>query len=404
MSAVAATPPSSSPYQTHRFARAALLIGAAAVLAACSKAAPVVDEDVRPVRTITVGVSDVEAASSYAAEVRPRFESRLSFRVPGKITQRLVDVGSTVKVGQPLARLDAQDLSLAASAAQAQVTAARANFELAQSELKRVQSLADQNFVSASRIEQAQTQLRAAQAQLDAAQAQARAQGNQAAYATLVSDRAGVVTAAEAEAGQVVTAGQTVVRIATLSSKNSDSDVVFSVPEQVAQQLKPGAKASVSLWSAPGKSLNALVREVAPAADPITRTFVVRASLEDPENTASLGATASVRINGGAQQALVVPLNAVVEKDGKQAVWIVDGAIAKRVPVQIAGPALGPTAGGNIASVAIAQGIAPGARVITAGLHTLNEGQKVKLLESVVPTAAPAAPAAPATAAAAKSE
>ncbi|MFM2399989.1 MAG: hypothetical protein RL341_2146, partial [Pseudomonadota bacterium] len=178
MSAVVAKLPTSLFDQTHRFARAALLLGTAAVLAACSKAAPVADEDVRPVRTMTVGVSDVHAASSYAAEVRPRFESRLSFRVPGKITQRLVDVGSTVKVGQPLARLDAQDLSLAATAAQAQVASARANFELAQSDLKRTQSLAAQNFVSESRIEQAQTQLRAAQAQLDAAQAQARAQGN----------------------------------------------------------------------------------------------------------------------------------------------------------------------------------------------------------------------------------
>jgi RND family efflux transporter MFP subunit len=394
---VAAASSSLAFCHSQRTTSAALLLFFTAMLAACSQAAPVATEDVRPVRTVTVGVSDVDAVSSYAAEVRPRFESRLAFRVAGKITQRLVDVGTTVKVGQPLARLDAQDLSLAATAAQAQVASARANFELAQSELKRVQSLADQNFVSASRIEQAQTQLRAAQAQLDAAQAQARAQGNQAAYATLVSDRAGVVTATEAEAGQVVTAGQTVVRVATISAKASDSDVVFSVPEQVAHALKPGVKASVSLWSAPGKTLDAQVREVSPAADPVTRTYVVRASLEDTENIASLGATASVRINGGARQALVVPLNAVVEKDGKQAVWIVDGAVAKRVPVQVTGPAMG----GNVASVAIAQGIAPGARVITAGLHTLNEGQKVKLLESAAPIP-PAAPTAPATAAKSK--
>jgi RND family efflux transporter MFP subunit len=380
------------------FRATALAIAAAATLSACSKSAPAVTEDVRPVRTITVGVSDIEAAASYAAEVRPRFESRLAFRVPGKITQRLVDLGSTVKAGQPLARLDAQDLALAASASQAQVASARANFELAQSELKRVQTLAAQNFVSESRIEQAQTQLRAAQAQLDAVQAQARAQGNQTAYATLVSDRAGVVTAVEAEAGQVVSAGQTVMRVAVVNSKASDSDVVFNVPEQTAQRLKPGAKAVVSLWSAPGKTWNAAVREVSPAADPVTRTFAVRASLDDPENAAPLGATASVRINGGNQQALIVPLAAVVEKDGKQAVWVVDGGVAKRVPVQVAGPALG----GAGASLAIAQGITPGAKVITAGLHTLNEGQKVKLLEAVAPTAP--ASGAPVAAPPAKSE
>lgn len=371
----------------------AAMLGSIAMLTACSQATTAATEDVRPVRTITVGVSEIDAAASYAAEIRPRFESRLGFRVPGKITQRLVDVGAAVKVGQPLARLDANDLALAASAAQAQVASARANFELAQAELKRTQSLADQNFVSGSRIDQAQTQLRAAQAQLDAAQAQAKAQSNQAAYSTLVSDRAGVVTAVEAEAGQVVQAGQTVMRVATVNPKASDSDAVFNVPEQVAQRLKPGVTAAVTLWSRPGKALKATVREVAPAADPVTRTYMVRASLEDPESAAPLGATATVRVNGSAQQALVVPLNAVVDKGGQQAVWVVDGGVAKRVPVVVAGPALGTTA----ASLAIAQGLAPGAKVITAGLHTLNEGQKVKLLEVAAPEPAivPAAPVAP---------
>jgi membrane fusion protein, multidrug efflux system len=367
---------------------------AVVALTACSPAAPAATEDVRPVRTMTVGVSEIDAAASYAAEIRPRFESRLGFRVPGKITQRLVDVGATVTVGQPLARWDANDFGLAAAAARAQVASAQANLELAQAELKRTQSLAEQNFVSGSRIDQAQTQVRAAQAQLDAAQAQAKSQGNQAAYSTLLSDRAGVVTAVEAEAGQVVQAGQTVVRVASISSKTSDSDAVFNVPEQVAKALKPGVPAAVSLWSAPGKTLNATVREVAPAADPITRTFAVRASLQDPDNAAPLGATATVRINGGQQQALVVPLNAVVDKDGKQAVWVVENGAAKRVPVVVAGPALGTTA----ASLAIAQGLAPGAKVITAGLHTLNEGQKVKLLEVAAPEPGkvPAAPVAPA--------
>jgi membrane fusion protein, multidrug efflux system len=385
---------SSASHSTRFYQRAFCSALFAALLAACSKGAPVATEDVRPVRTVTVGVSQIDAAATYAAEVRPRNESRLGFRVPGKITQRLVDVGAAVKVGQPLARLDANDLSLAAAAAKAQVASAQANFELAQAELKRTQSLADQNFVSGSRIDQAQTQLRAAQAQLDAAQAQARAQGNQAAYSTLVSDRVGVVTAVEAEAGQVVAAGQTVVRVATVSNKTSDTDAVFSVPEQIAKALKPGAKASVSLWSAPEKSYNATVREVAPAADPVTRTFVVRAGIEDTENNAPLGATASVRINNGAQQALVVPLSAVVEKEGKQTVWVVDNGFAKRVPVTVAGPALGDA----VASLAIAQGLAPGTKVITAGLHTLNEGQRVRLLEVAAP-APQSVPAAPAPAA-----
>jgi membrane fusion protein, multidrug efflux system len=391
--------PSVSPPPLNNLKLIFSLCSTALMLAACSNQAPVATEDMRPVRTVTVGLSNVQAGASYAAEVRARNESRLGFRVGGKITQRLVDVGATVKQGQALARLDANDLSLAASSARAQVASAQANYELALADLKRTKSLADQNFVSSSNVDQVQTQVRAAKAQLDSAQAQAASQGNQAAYSTLVSDRTGVVTAVEAEPGQVVQSGQTVVRVATINAKGSDSDVVFNVPEQVASSLKPGAVATVSLWSAPDKMLKATVREIAPAADATTRTFPVRASLDDPQNTAPLGATATVRLDTGTQQALIVPLNAVVEKEGKAAVWIVDNGVAKRTPVVVAGPALGTSA----ASLAIAQGLSPGAKVITAGLHTLNEGQKVKLLETGTPAPA-TVPAAPVPQAAAKSE
>jgi membrane fusion protein, multidrug efflux system len=336
---------------------------------------------------MTVGVVAVDSASAFAAEIRPRTESRLSFRVPGKMIERLVDAGASVKPGQVLARLDPRDLVLSESAAQAQLAQARANYELAASDLTRTQALAAQSFVSASNVDRAQTQLKAAKGQLDAAQASARVQGNQAGYSALVADRAGVVTAVEVEPGQVVAAGQTVVRIAATNVKGSDTDVVFNVPEQIEGALKPGQTVNVSLWSVPGKSLSATVREISPSADPTTRTYAVKASLVDPENIAALGMTATATLGGGAAaQALVVPLNAVIEKAGGAAVWVVQDGVARQVAVKVAGPAAN--------GVVIASGLVPGQKIVTAGVHTIREGQKVKLAEL-----APATPAAAGTSA-----
>jgi membrane fusion protein, multidrug efflux system len=367
--------------------RLGLLAAIALTVLACSKAAPLATEDIRPVRTMTVGVVPVDTASAFAAEIRPRTESRLSFRVPGKMIERLVDAGASVKPGQVLARLDPRDLVLSESAAQAQLAQARANYELAASDLTRTQALAAQSFVSASNVDRAQTQLKAAKGQLDAAQASARVQGNQAGYSALLADRAGVVTATEAEPGQVVAAGQTVVRIAATNVKGSDTDVVFNVPEQIEGTLKPGQGVNVSLWSVPGKTLSATVREISPSADPATRTYAVKASLIDPENVAALGMTATATLGGAAAvQAIVVPLNAVIETAGSTAVWVVQDGAVKQTAVKVAGPAAN--------GVVIASGLVPGQKIVTAGVHTIREGQKVKLAEL--------APAAPVAASAAK--
>jgi multidrug efflux system membrane fusion protein len=371
--------------ETHRALRIAVLaLSSAALLAACGKSAAPPQEDIRPVRTMTAGTGALGAGAVFTAEVRPRVEQRLSFRVAGKMTERLVELGTPVKPGQVLARLDPRDLQLAQAASAAQVASAKANLELAVAELKRTQELARQNFVSASRVDQAETQMRAARAQLEAAQAQANVQGNQASYAALTADKPGVVVGVDAEVGQVLSAGQSVVRVAV----GRELDVVFNLPEQAARALRPGVPVSVSLWASPAAQLRAVVREVSPAADPVARVILVRATLQDPEGLATLGATATVSLPGDPRlaQALAVPLAALVQGDANPAVWVVKDGAAVRVPVKLAGSV------GN--QVLIAGGLSPGQQVITAGIHTLREGQKVKLMPGVAPSPAAAAPAA----------
>jgi len=222
----------------------AALLTAALLLAGCSKheAAP---EPVRAVKLMTVGVSAYQTGIEYAGEVRPRVESRLGFRVAGKIVRRHVELGQTVRVGQLLAELDARDLRLAADAAQAQVAAATTNRDLAQADLRRYRELREQNFISGAELERRDASFKAAQAQLDQAQAQLAAQGNQTGYARLVADVAGVVTAVEAEPGQVVAAGTPVIRLA----QGGVRDVVFAVPEGRVREVKVGSPVQVRVWS-----------------------------------------------------------------------------------------------------------------------------------------------------------
>lgn len=344
-----------------------LTLGAALVLAACSKPAPPA-EPVRSVKLLTVGASGFESRSEFSGEVRARVESRLGFRVAGKIVRRQAELGQRVKAGQVLAQLDAQDYKLAADAARAQVAAAQTNRDLAAADYKRFAALKDQNFISGAELERRDTTLKAAQAQLEQAQAQLSSQGNQAGYATLVADVSGVITAIEAEPGQVVTAGTPVVRIA----QDGPRDVVFSVPEDKVAAIKPGSDVAVRLWAA-NASVTGKVREVAASADPVTRTYPVKVSLPAGD-TAALGATAYVMpasLGHAGVQVIKLPTSALRQEGKTTAVWVLDKATmtVKSQPVQIA------TADGNQA--VIAAGLEPGMQVVAAGVHVLQPGQKV---------------------------
>ena len=355
----------------------ALALVAAFLLAACSKQEPA-PQPVRAVRTMTVGVASSGGVREYAAEVRARTESRLSFRVGGKLVRRQAALGDTVKLGQPLAQLDPQDLRLGQDAARAALQAATVNEQQARADYVRFKELRDQGFISSSELERRDTALKAAQAQLEQAQAQAGVQGNQAAYATLVANASGVITSIDAEVGAVVAAGTPVMQLA----HEGPRDVAFSVSEDRVRDMRTllGRQGAVKvrLWSGHGDVLSATVREIAASADPVTRTFLIKADIGRPD--VRLGQTATVIVErpqlAGVSK---LPLTAVLEQQGKPSVWVLDRdtMTVKSQLIQVAG------ADGN--TVIVAGGLTEGQTVVVAGVHVLSEGQKVK--QYVEPTA-----------------
>ena len=346
-------------------------IAVATVLLACSKPEVSV-EPIRSVKVITVGVQPVVATLEYAAEVRARVESGLGFRVGGKVMERLVESGERVKAGQILAKLDPQDLKLAADTARAQTAAARTNRDLAAADFKRYQTLKEQNFISGAELERRESTLKAAQAQLDAAQSQLSAQSNQAGYATLVADASGVVTAVLAEAGQVVAPGAPVVQLA----RDGARDVVFAVPEDKVAALRVGGEVAVRPWAG-GALQTAVVREVAASADAVTRTFSIKAALPAASGLA-LGSTVSVMPAGvqhTGDMVIKLPTTALRQERQSTVVWVLDpvNMTVNLQPIQIA------SADGN--DVVVASGLTPGMQVVTAGVHVLIPGQKVNIYQ-----------------------
>ena len=356
---------------------AAALVAAAFALTACSKPAPT-EEPIRAVKVVTVGAETMRTGAEFSGEVRARVESRLGFRVGGKIVQRRAELGQRVKPGQVLAQLDPQDYKLSAQAAQAQVAAVATNRDLAAADYKRFKELRDQNFISGAEIERREATLKAAQAQLDQAQAQLSGQGNQAAYTTLVADVSGVITAIEAEAGQVVAAGTPVVRIA----QDGPRDVVFSVPEDKIAMIPVGSTVDVRVWAS-NEVLKGVVREVAASADPVTRTFGVKVALE-AKDALALGTTVSVipqALDRASVQVIKLPTSALRKEGNTAAVWVLDSAsmTVHLQPIEVA------TADGN--DVVVASGLQSGMQVVVAGVHVLSPGQKVSLYKEVMPLA-----------------
>ena len=347
----------------------------AAVLSACSKSPPT-EEPVRAVTVLTVGLATVQAESEFAGEVRARVEARLAFRVGGKIITRQAELGQRVKSGQVLAQLDPQDYKLAVDAARSQTAAALTNRDLAAAEFKRYKDLREQSFISAAELERREASLKAAQAQLEQAQSQLTTQSNQAGYAVLVATVDGVVTAVEAEAGQVVAAGTPVFRIATDGAR----DAVFAVPEDRLAAMQTGLKMRVKVWPQ-NTELNGLVREVSASADPVTRTFQVKVGLDANQKAPALGATVNVSSAATAgpglqgKQVIKLPTSALRQEGQGTAVWVLDPAsmTLSSQGVQIA------SADGNEAVVAA--GLVSGMQVVSAGVHVLSSGQKVTLYQ-----------------------
>ena len=365
-----------------------LALGAA--LAGCSRPEPP-PEPVRAVKLLTVGASEVQAQRLFAADVRARVESRLGFRVAGKLVQRHVELGQAVRAGQLLAQLDARDYRLAVQAAQAQVAAATTQRDLAQADYERFAQLKAQNFISGAELDRRRASLQAAQAQLTQALAQASSQGNQENYTQLRADADGVVTAIEAEPGQVLEQGQTVLRLAQGGAR----DAVFAVPEDLVGQLRVGQEVAVRPWGGAAEGaakLRATVRDIAASADPVTRTFTVKAALSGSP-LPPLGATLTVYPSAFAPsgvQALRLPTSALWAQGQQTAVWVFDAA-SSTVRAQVIEVA---QVDGN--EVLVRAGLQAGAQVVATGVHVLAPGQKVSIYQAkTAPEAAKQAQEAP---------
>jgi len=327
------------------------------LLAACGEKAPppeTVDTGPKLVKAMKVGAGGTAQDDRYSGEVRARIETQLGFRVGGKLVERLVDVGARVGAGQPLARLDPADLQLAA-------TQAEANRALAAAELKRTEELRQKNFVSQAALDARQTAATAAAAQAQLAR-------NQAAYATLAADAPGVIAAVLAEPGQVVGAGQAVFRLA----RDGAREVAIAIPESRLAGLQVGAAATVELWG--GKTYKGKLRELAPAADPASRTFAARIGILDADADVVLGRTAAVRFAQTGASEIVVPLAAILQQGERPAVWVIgaDGTVSQR-PIEVARYA--------DQGAVVAAGLQAGETIVAAGAFKLAAGEKVRVAQ-----------------------
>lgn len=367
----------------------AATLGAVLTLAGCHKTAEKT-EDIRPVRALVVQSSDVDVQAEFAGEVRPRVESRLGFRVGGKIVARKVDAGAMVKKGQVLMQLDPQDLQLSQTAAQAGLRGAETARDFAKAELKRYQDLKAQNFVSQTILDGKEAAYKSAQANVEAAQASFHGQSNAATYASLLSDTEGVVTGVDAEVGQVVAPGTPVVRVA----QSGEKEIVIGIPEDKVDIMRAMADVQVRLWASPQNVLPGKVREVSPSADPVTRTYAVKVTIPATMADAKLGMTAYVQFaSKSAEPYIKVPLSALFYERGATSVWVIENGAVRMVQVTPGGVS------GN--EMVLKSGIKAGQTVVTAGVNQLKPGQRIKLLGAEM--SAPATPAAKPAAAAAAS-
>ncbi|MCB1918415.1 MAG: efflux RND transporter periplasmic adaptor subunit [Candidatus Competibacteraceae bacterium] len=350
-------------------------IAASTMLAACLPKPAETPPAVRPVKSMVVAAEPIDRVSQYAGEVQARHEITLAFRVSGKVIERSAEVGQQVEPGDVLMQLDAGDLALNEEALRAQLIAAQADRNQAHAKYDRAKALLGRNLISRNDYDTLKGAYETAEARVQQAESQLSGGARQTGYTQLQSDQAGVITAVQAEVGQVVTAGQPVLNLALPGEK----EVEISVPENRHDELRVGDKVQISLWSAPGQTYQGQVREIAPLADPLTRTYAAKVTFVDADSAVKLGMTASVRASRRlALPAIRLPLTALIEQDGQPAVWVVDPQSLKVFRRRIE---LGPF---HENQVTIARGLAPGERVVTAGTHKLYPEQQVRLLDGTL--------------------
>ena len=337
------------------------------VLASCSCPVEKVEE-IRPVRAMVVAAGTGKTIIELAGEIQPRYESQLGFRVGGKLIARKVEVGTLVKRGQVLMQLDPLDLQLAQSQAKAAVSATESTLALAKADLDRYRELRQKNFVSQALLDAKEAAYKSAIASHEQANAGLKVQANQSSYSTLYADADGVITAVQAEVGQVVAAGTPVVKLA----RTAEKEVRVSIPEDQIEVLRQVTDLAVKTWANSNVAISGRLRELSPIADPATRTYTAKISLPRAGPEIRLGMTATVQFAAPALPGIHLPMTALVNSKEGTAVWVVESGVVKLVPVQVA------SATGT--DVLIAQGLSAGQSVVTAGVNQLRPGQKVSLL------------------------
>jgi RND family efflux transporter MFP subunit len=344
----------------------------ATLVTACNEKQEAGEPVPRPVRTMTVEKGEAGTPVVLNGHIEALDEAALGFRISGRMIERNVRVGDRVEPGQVLARLEALNEMNALRAAKAESAAAQAKLTQVSNHFERQQTLLAQGWTTRANFDQAERELRTAEAQVDAAEAHLKSAHDQVDFTELTADAEGVVTAVGAEPGEVVQAGQMIVRIA----RKGGRDAVFDVPAQVLRAAPSNPVIDVQLANDPSVKAVGHVRQVAPQADPVTRTFEVKVGLSHPPQAMLLGAAVTGTMQMEAVPLIEIPATALTKFDGHPAVWVVDPQTltvsARNVEILRFDPA----------TVTVSEGLDEGDVVVIAGVQALHPGQKVRLLGS----------------------
>jgi RND family efflux transporter MFP subunit len=360
----------SGPRVGSKIRLAFLALGLSGSLSACQEETRAVEQPVRPVRTQVVEISEQQHAESAIGEIRPRYETDVGFRIPGKIAVRLVDLGSVVQKGTIVAKLENTNEQNAVAITETDVRGARAEMEDAAGQESRQRDLLQRGFTTQVNYDAADRRLKLAKAKLESAELVRKNAIERLGYTELLSDDDGVVTSVSAQPGQVVAAGQPVIRIARTDAKEAE----FKVAERSLRSIPADVNVEVSLLSDPSISASGKVREVATTADPVTRTFAVRVSLNSPPEDLRFGATVRGRIVLEEKGIVLLPSSALFKSNDGPAVWVYEpgnSTVALRSITVLRYESK---------QFLVVDGLQRGERVITAGVQKLWPGMKVKLL------------------------
>jgi len=349
-----------------------VLFAVGVVLASCKPDTKVAAPEVRPVRTVTATRGEAGETVVLTGHIQAEDEPALAFRIGGRMIDRPVNVGDRVESGQVLAKLDPENELNALRSSESALTAAQGQLTYARGDFERQRQLLVNGHTPRSRFDQSQKALQNAQSQVDNTEAQLQIARDRVSWTTLTADATGTVTARGAEPGEVVQAGQMIVRLA----RQGGRDAVFDVPAQLLRSAPTDAQITVRLTDDPSVTATGRVREVAPQADPVTRTFQVKVGLSDPPETMRLGATVTGSVKLESEPVIAIPASALTELNRQPALWIVD---PKGLTVSLRNVEL---LRHDPGTVVIAQGLDAGDIVVTAGIQALHPGQKVRLLGS----------------------